>query len=93
MLLEFEELMNVSLKGFKFNDPYRGMTMTSGNAWIDDYYIVLEDDGEKCIVASLKDRTYTQTWSKQYTASKINCGTLVKWNEETKSHDNDIEKI
>ncbi len=93
MLLEFNELMNVNLKGFKFNDPYQGMTMTSRNAWIDDYYVILEDDGENCIIASLDNRTYTKTWSKKYTASKIAYGTLCEWNEETKSYDNAIEKF
>jgi hypothetical protein len=93
MLLNVEELMKVNLKGFKFNDPYQGMTMTSRSAWIDDYYIVLEDDGENCIIASLDKRTYTKKCSKKYTASKIAYGTLCVWNEETKSHDNDIEKF
>jgi hypothetical protein len=93
MLLQFNELMSTNLKGFKFNLPYEGMTMTSRSAWIDDYYIVLEDDGENCVVANLDKRTDTNKWSKKYTASKIAYGTLCVWNEETQSYDNAIEKL
>ena len=94
MTLRFEELMIVDLKGFKYNDPYQGMTMTSRNAWVDDYYIVLEDNGENCVVVNLNNRDgYKKTYSKRYVASKISSGPLVKWDEESKSHINDIEKI
>jgi hypothetical protein len=93
MTLKFDELMKMNLKGFKYNDSYQGMTMTSRNAWVDDFYIVIEDDGEKCIVTNLESRTFKRTWSKNYVASKIASCPLVKWDEESKSHVNDIEVI
>lgn len=93
MTLSYEELMSRDLKGFKFSVIRYGMTMTSRHASITDYYIVLEDNGDKCVVSEIDSRSFKSTWSKEYTASKIASSPLCDWDEETKSYVNAIEKI
>lgn len=93
MTLSYKELMSRDLKGFKFCVIRYGMTMTSRHASITDHYIVLEDNGDKCVVAEVDSRSFKSTWSKEYTASKIADNPSCVWDEETKSYVNAIENI
>jgi hypothetical protein len=92
MTLNFEQLMETDLKGYKFNDPYKGYTR-SGFGVIDDYRIVLEDNGDTCLVADLETKGWIKTWSKRSVADKIAYAPLLKWNAEAKAYVNDIEQL
>jgi hypothetical protein len=92
MTLNFEQLMETDLKGYKYNESYKGYTR-SGFGVIDDYYIVLEDDGETCSVADLETKKWVKKWSKRAIAQKLAYAPLLKWNAEAKAYVNDIEQL
>ena len=92
MILTYEQLKQTNLKGYKFFETYEGYTRT-GWGTIDDNYVVVEDDGENCVVADLKERDRTKKLSKTIVAAKIAKMPLLEWSEEKSMTINAIEKI
>ena len=91
-MLSYRELLETNLKGYKFTEIVDGYTMT-GWGTIDYRYVVLEDDGEKCVVADLDDRTKTRVWSKKKVSVMIERGTIVQWDAEKRMYINDVEQL
>lgn len=92
MILNYEQLMETNLKGYTFSVITHGYTRT-GYGTIDEHYLVLEDDGENCVVANYETRTGNRTWSKKKTAAAIDKGPLQVWNKEKKCYENKIESL
>lgn len=92
MILTYEQLKQTNLKGYKFFETYEGYTRT-GWGTIDDNYVVIEDDGENCVVAYMNDRDRTKCWSKDTVASKIARKPFIEWSNEKNMSVNAIEKI
>lgn len=92
MILTKKQLIETNLKGYKYFEMYEGYTRT-GWGTIEDYFIVLEDDGENCVVADLKERDRTKKLSKTIVSAKIAKMPLLEWSEEKSMTINAIEKI
>ena len=90
MTLTFEQLMETNLRGYTFCVTTEGYTR-SGYGTIDEYYVVLEDGGENCVIADFHNRSRTMMWTKNRTAANITKRPLLKWNEETKRNENNVE--
>ena len=69
--------METNLKGYKFNDPYKGYTR-SGFGTIDDYRVVLEDNGDTCLVADAETKKWVKMWSKRSVAQKVAYSPVMK---------------
>lgn len=92
-MLSYKELLEVNLKGYKYSVGEMTMTRTSRSAYESTSYIVLEDDGEVCVVAEDKRRDWTQKYSKAAIARKIATGPLLIWDKEKKANVNNVEKL
>jgi len=92
MILTYEQLMETNLKGYKYFETYEGYTRT-GWGTIDDNYVVIEDDGENCVVAYMHDRGRTKTMPKTTVASKVAKKPFLEWSKEKNMSVNAIEKI
>ena len=90
MILTYEQLMETNLRGYTFCVTTEGYTR-SGYGTIDEYYVVLEDDGQDCVIAELDKRSRTMMWTKNRTAANVAKRPLLKWNEETKRNENNVE--
>lgn len=93
MTLSYDQLMKISLKGYKFSVMSQGMTRTSRNATVTDFYVITEDDGENCTIANLDRMSSTERWSKQRAAINVARSPLLRWNDELKTNANDIMEL
>lgn len=91
MTLKQDELLKRNLTGFKFGIGEHRMTMTSRWAYETDYYVVLQDNGEDCIVADLGNHKRTRTWDRRKVAKLIENIPLLRWDEQLKANVNDID--
>jgi hypothetical protein len=91
MTLKQDELLKRNLTGFKFAIGEHRMTMTSRSAYETDPYVVLQDDGENCIVADLGNHTRTRTWDRRKVAKCIETIPLLRWDAQLKANVNDID--
>jgi len=60
-----------TLQGRKFFIDAWSMTMTSRNAYEPENWIVLEDKGDTCIIAKLKDNKPSDSWTKEWSREKV----------------------
>jgi len=91
MTLKQDELLKRNLTGFKFGIGEHRMTMTSRWAYETDYCVVLQDDGEDCIVADLGNHKRTRKWDRRKVAKLIENIPLLRWDEQLKANVNDID--
>ena len=70
-LKNLEELKETNLKGYCYYVPAWGMSMTSRHSYDPELWIVLEDDGNECVVAEYKNQSWTKKFSKERTALLI----------------------
>ena len=92
MILTYEQLMQTNLKGYKYSETSEGYTMT-GWGTIDEYYVVLDDDGETCVVAQRDYHKRTRTLTKEQAARKVAKQPSLVWSEEKQMTVNAIEKL
>lgn len=75
--LGYEELMATNLVGFTYSERSFGMTMTSRHGSIDTPYVVVYDDGVKCIAHRMEEsdgRYGNKEFSKKYMVNNILTG-------------------
>lgn len=73
-MLKWDELMSTNLVGFTYSERSFGMTMTSRHGSIDTPYVVVFDDGEKCVAHRMeeKDLRYgNKEFTKKYMVHNI----------------------
>lgn len=93
MTLNYEQLMQRNLKGFRFAVLSDGMTMTSRSASVTERYVVTEDDGEHCTISCTDSVSTPKKWGKSFTAKKIAEWPITQWNEEIKAYENSILEL
>lgn len=91
MTLNYEQLMQTNLKGYKYFSMGLSMTATSRNAYTTEYYVVIEDNGESCVVAELNNKSYTRTLSKSSVAESVANRPLMRFDRENNTNVNDVE--
>lgn len=91
MTLKQDELLKRNLTGFKFAIGEHRMTRTSAWAYETDPYVVIQDNGEDCIVADLGNHTRTRTWDRRKVAKCIETGPLLRWDTDAGGYVNDID--
>lgn len=91
MTLKQDELLKRNLTGFMFAIGEHRMTRTSAWAYETDHFVVLQDDGEDCIVADLGDHKRTRKWDRRKVAKLIEDIPLLRWDEQLKAHINAID--
>ena len=91
MTLTFEELMGRNLTGFRFGIGEYRMTMTSRRAYETDYYTVIQDDGDKCIIKMDGRSSYTKVVTKSQAAKYIVDIPLLRWDDEVKANVNLVD--
>lgn len=91
MTLKQDELLKRNLTGFKFSIGEHRMTRTSAWTYETDPYVVIQDNGEDCIVADLGNHTRTRTWDRRKVAKCIETGPLLRWDTNTRGCVNDID--
>ena len=89
---EFDQLMETNLKGYTYNDMTEGYTMT-GWGTIDNYMVVIEDNGDTCVVAELDNKSRTKQFSKRYVAKMLCTSSLYVWNAESRQYDHKIVEV
>lgn len=92
MLLKTNELLSRNMTGFKFGIREQRMTMTSRSAWETDYYVVLSDDGEYCLVGELGNHKRTNKWDRTKVAKLIEYSPALKWDSKRNANVNDIDQ-
>lgn len=92
-LLTYDQLQEKNLKGYSFSVRSGGLNMTSRNGGSNDYYVVLEDKGNTCIVADLDKRHWVSEWSKREVATALARSPLMTIDQETKEINYKIELV
>lgn len=70
-LKSYEELKNTNLKGYCYYKDAWSMTRTSRNTYEPELWIVLEDDGNECIVAECGHETWTNKLPKDIVCRQL----------------------
>lgn len=75
-LLTFDELLESNLKGFGYYVSAWSMSMTSRHSYNPELWVVIEDNGDQCIVAQYQKsgnyyNCWTQTLDKNRAAKNI----------------------
>ena len=70
-LKSLDELKQTNLKGYYYYKDAWGMTMTSRNAYEPELWVVLEDDGDNCVVAECGHESWTKTFPKELVCKLI----------------------
>lgn len=92
-LLDYNQLKEKNLKGYSFSVRNRGMNMTSRNGGSNDYYVVLEDKGNTCIVADLHKRNWVYEWTKEDVVRAVSYSPVMTVDKDTKEINYKIESL
>lgn len=92
MIMTFEQLMKTDLTGYKFSVRSYGVTITSRRGSIDDYFVVVKDDGENCVVENVEFPEYKKQMAKRETAVHVANYPMLYWDSEKKEMFNEIVK-